>query len=314
MAAEKRKVIITCAVTGAPRAAAMTARPPATSEEIAEQAIESARAGAAILHLHARAPHEGGAAHARGIVDRLVPRIAAETDAIISITTGGDPTATLEARLAYPLKVRPELCSLSLASASLPAAAEGAGPDRNFTAEPRLGERPETTRRDETLDDVRRILARFADAPGTRFAFECHEVGHLHGLRRLMDEGLVEGPVFLQYGLGAGLGRGGEPESLSLLCATADRLFGRENHEFSVFGAGRQQMSVLTMGAILGGHVRVGLDDGSSVSRGPLAMSCSAQVLKVRRILDELSLAIASPAEAREILQTKGAAKVNFDG
>ena len=233
------------------------------------------------------------------VADRMLARIAAETDAIISLGAGGHPAEPLEASLAFPLQVKPELCTLSLPAA----------PDRAKGRAEDAAAAPGSPLAGAALDEIRLILARFAAVPGTRFAFECHEVGQLHALRRLVDDGLVEGPLFLQYGLGAWRGAGSDPESLPVLRATADRLFGRDNHEFAAFGAGRQQMSVVTLSAIMGGHVRVGVEDGPHVSRGPSAMSCSAQVLKVRRILDELSIAIASPAEAREILRTRGAAR-----
>lgn len=291
MAAGKRKVIITCAVTGAPQAPSMSPRPAATPEEIAEQAIEAARAGAAILLLPTLAPSTGWPTRDR-VIDRLASRIAAETDAIISFAARGGSNL-----VALPT-LQPELCTLSLSPPTTPSPAERTG----------------AARVDDAVRDIRGVLARFAGAPRTRFSFECRDVDDLHAMKRLVDEGLLEGPLFLQYGLGTGRWGVAEPESLALLRATADGLFGRENHEFSVFGNGRQQMSVVTMGAIMGGHVRVGLEDLPHLPRGPSAMTCSAQVLKVRRILGELSLPIAGPAEAREILQIEARAGVGFDG
>lgn len=311
MAAGSRKVIITSVVNGAPHALSTLGRPAATPDEVVEQAIESVRAGAAIVHLYERGTAEGGAA--AGIVEHLMPCIAAETDAIISIGTGADPATSPQARLAGLLKVRPELCTLSLTGTFLPSPAEAAAADSAFVAAAQAGDSVQTEPGDAALTDIRTTLARFAGAQ-TRFAFECYDVGHLHSLKQLVDEGLIERPLFLQYGLGAWRGTGADPEILSLLRATADRLFGRDGHAFSVFATGRQQMSVITLGAIMGGHVRVGPEDGPHVSRGPSAMSCSAQVLKVRRIFDELSLPIATPAEAREILRTKDTTEGDVDG
>jgi uncharacterized protein (DUF849 family) len=291
VAAGKRKVIITCVVTGAPQAPSMSPRPAATPEEIAEQAIEAARAGAAILLLPTLAQSEGWPTRDRAI-NGLASRIAAETDAIIGLAARGDSS------LAALPTLQPELWTLSLSPPTLPSPAEKIG----------------TARVDDALRDLRSILARFAGAPRTRVSFECRDVDDLHAIKRLADEELVKGPLFLQYGLGTGRWGTAEPESLAQLRATADGLFGRENHEFSVFGNGRQQMSVVTVGAIMGGHVRVGLEDFPHLPRGPSTMTCSAQVLKIRRILGELSLPIASPAEAREILQIEARARAGSDG
>jgi uncharacterized protein (DUF849 family) len=163
-----------------------------------------------------------------------------------------------------------------------------------------------------TFRDIRGIIERLGDAYGVRFEFECYDVGHLCNLAYFVDEGLVKPPMFLQCILGIMGGVNADPENLFLMRSTADRLFGRENYEFSVLGAGRHQLSLVTMGAIMGGHVRVGLEDSLYLGRGQLAPSCAAQVLKIRRILEELSLEIATPAEARQILETKGADKVGF--
>lgn len=311
----KRKVIITCAVTGSVHTPSMSEYLPVTPEQIAEQAIEAARAGAAVLHLHARHPDDGRPTPDPAVFDRFVPRIAAETDAIINITTGGSAGMTLEERLAYPLKARPELCSLNMGSMnfSFHRAGRGIKEWKHAWEKPHV-EGSENLIFRNTFSDIRSVLSSLGDAHGTRFEFECYDVGHLYNLAHFVEEGLVKGPLFLQCVLGILGGLSADPENLHLMRSTADRLFGRENYEFSVLGAGRHQMPLVTMGAIMGGHVRVGLEDSLFLGRGLLATSCSAQVLKIRRILEELSLEIASPAEAREILQTKGAGKVGFDG
>jgi uncharacterized protein (DUF849 family) len=280
--AGKRKVIITCVVNGAPRAPSMAPRPAAPPEEIADQAIEAARAGAAILHLPAPADGPRG-----GSLERILARITAESDAVLSLP------ATATGRT-HP---RPELATLSLAA-------------------PAPADRPGTAPGDDALQTARDALSGAAGGAraGTRFAFECQDVADLEAVKVLVDEGLAEGPLFLQFGLGTGRWGGGEPESLAALRTAADRLFGRENHEFSVYGNGRQQMAVVTMGAIMGGHVRVGVEDLPHLPRGPSALSGSAQVLKIRRILGELSLPIATPAEAREILRIDGPTEVGTDG
>ncbi|MBK8160948.1 MAG: 3-keto-5-aminohexanoate cleavage protein [Rhodospirillaceae bacterium] len=313
MRSSKRKVIITCAVTGSVHTPTMSEHLPVTPVEIAEQAIEAARAGAAVLHLHARNPLDGSPTPSPEIFDQFVPRIAAQTDAIVNITTGGSTRMTLEERLAYPLKGKPELCSLNMGSMNF--AFNRAG--RGIITWKCPWEQPYVEGSEDlifrnTFRDMKSVIARLGDAHGTRFEFECYDVGHLHNLAHLAEEGLVKPPFFLQCVLGILGGLNADPENLYLMRSTADRLFGRENYEFSVLGAGRHQMSLVTMGAIMGGHVRVGLEDSLYLGRGLLAATCADQVLKIRRILEELSLEIASPDEARAILRTKGADKVSF--
>jgi uncharacterized protein (DUF849 family) len=310
----RRKVIITCAVTGALHTPSMSEYLPVTPVQIAEQAIEAARAGAAILHLHARNP-DGSPTPDPAVYDEFVPLIAAETDAIINITTGGSARMTLDERLAYPLKARPELCSLNMGTMNFAfhKAARGVAGWKHPWEKPYVEGSEDRVFRN-TFGDIRTILAQLGDQRGVRFEFECYDVGQLHNLAHCVEEGLVKGQLFIQCGLGILGGLGPEPESLLLMRSTADRLFGRRNYEFSVLVAGRHQMSLVAMGAIMGGHVRVGLEDSLFLSRGLLATSCAAQVLKIRRILEELSLDVASPTEAREILQTKGSDKVSFHG
>jgi uncharacterized protein (DUF849 family) len=310
----RRKVIITCAVTGSVHTPSMSEYLPITPMQIADQAIEAARAGAAILHLHAR-DLDGSPTPDPTVFDAFVPAIAGETDAIINITTSGGARTTLEDRLAYPLKAKPELCSLKMGSMNF--AFHKAG--RSVAGWKHAWEKPyvessEDSVSQNTFGDIRTILGELGHQHGVRFEFECYDIGQLYNLAHCVEEGLVKGPLFIQCALGVLGGLGPEPESLLLMRTTADRLFGRRNYEFSVLGMGRHQMPLVTMGAIMGGHVRVGLEDSLFLGRGLLATSCAAQVLKIRRILEELSLDIASPAEAREILQTKGAAKVSFHG
>ena len=313
MKLDKRKVIISCAVTGSVHTPSMSEHLPVTPEQIAKQAIDAARAGASVLHLHARDPADGRPTPDPAVFEQFVPRIAAETDAIINITTGGSSRMSLAERLAYPLRAKPELCSLNMGSMNF--AFHKAG--RRIAKWKHAWEQPYVESSEgvifrNTFVDIRDILARLGDAHDVRFEFECYDVGHLYNLAHFVDEGLVRAPLFLQCVLGITGGLNVDPENLFFMRGTADRLFGRENYEFSVLGAGRHQMSLVTVGAILGGHVRVGLEDSLFLGRGQLAPSCAAQVLKARRILEELSLDIATPAEARQILHTKGADKVAF--
>jgi len=312
MSNASRKVIISCAVTGSAHVPSMSEYLPLSPADIASQAIEAAQAGAAILHLHARDPRDGRPSPHPEIYREFVPEIARATDAVINITTGGSTRMTLEERLAYPRLARPEMCSLNMGS-------------MNFSLHPLAGkiqswqfdwEKPYLESMEDmifrnTFRDIKRILTEFHEY-GTRFEFECYDVGHLYNLAHFVDQGLVKGPFFIQTVLGILGGLGPDPENLAVMRTTADRLFGRENYHFSVLGAGRHQMPLVTMGAILGGNVRVGLEDSVYLSRGVKAQSNAEQVRKVRRILEELSFEIATPGEARRMLGLKGADKVNF--
>jgi len=313
MAKTQDKVIISCAVTGAMHTPSMSPYLPVTPDEIFEEAIDAAEAGAAILHLHARNPVDGRPTPDPAVFDQFVPRIRAATDAVINITTGGSTSMTVADRLAYPLQAKPEMCSLNMGS-------------MNFSIHPvarkiknwQYGwEQPYVEGMEDlifrnTFRDIKHILQRLGEDCGTRFEFECYDVGHLYNLAHFVDEGLIKGPLFIQSIFGILGGIGPDPENLVTMRTTADRLFGRANYRFSVLGAGRHQMPLLTMAAVMGGNVRVGLEDSLYLGKGQLAKSCAEQVLKIRRILEELSLEIATPDEAREMLGLKGKDRVAF--
>ncbi|MDX5350898.1 MAG: 3-keto-5-aminohexanoate cleavage protein [Paracoccaceae bacterium] len=307
MPRQTRKTIITCAVTGSVHTPSMSDHLPLTPDQIVENAIGAAEAGAAVLHLHARNPEDGSPSADPAIFEQIVPRIRERTDAVINITTGGSTRMSLDERLAYPLRLKPEMCSLNMGSMNFsihPAA-------RKIETWKYQWEKPYIEGMEDmifrnTFRDIKHILRVLGDECGTRFEFECYDLGHLYNLRHFIDEGLVKPPFFIQAVMGILGGMGPDPENLMVMRQTADRLFGRENYQFSVLGAGRHQMGLVTMGAILGGHVRVGLEDSLFLGRGALAPSCAAQVTKIRRILSELSLDIASPADARQMLGLKG--------
>ncbi|OLL27524.1 3-keto-5-aminohexanoate cleavage protein [Burkholderia sp. SRS-W-2-2016] len=312
MSKTNRKVIITCAVTGAVHTPSMSEYLPITPDQIAQQSIEAVEAGAAILHLHARNPEDGRPSPDPALFAQFIPRIVESTDAIINITTGGSTRMTLEERLAYPLKAKPEMCSLNMGSMNFsihPVARKMS--NWKYDWEQSYVEGMEYLIFRNTFRDIARILKELGEH-GTRFELECYDVGHLYNLAYFVDEGLIKPPFFIQsiYGILGGMGP--DPENLAMMRTVADRLFGRESYEFSILGAGRHQMPLLTMGAIMGGNVRVGLEDSIYLGKGTKARSNAEQVHKIRRILEELSFEIASPAEAREILQLKGKDKVGF--
>jgi uncharacterized protein (DUF849 family) len=301
------KRIISCAITGAIHVPAQTPHLPCTPEEIAEQAIAAADAGAAILHLHARDPQTGRPTSDPDVFARFLPRIREATDAVINITTGASVAMSLEERAAAALRFQPELCSINMGSMNFGIfpIADAIGEWRNDWEEPYL----ESSRGwifHNTFEDIEEMVGRLGPM-GTRFEFECYDIGHLYNLAHFLDRGIVEPPLFVQSVMGILGGIGTHPEDLLHMKRTADRLFG-DAYRWSVLGAGRHQVPLTTQAALLGSAgVRVGLEDSIHLRRGVLAGSNAAQVERTVRILDELSLEPASPAEAREILGLKGA-------
>jgi len=306
------KVIITCAVTGSIHTPTMSPHLPITPDEIAEQGLAAVEAGAAILHLHARDPETGQPTADPDVFMQFLPRIREQCDAIINITTGGSSLMTLEERLAAPNLAEPEMASLNMGSMNF-----GLFPMKRrhdewrFDWEPRLLDATRETVFRNTFADIESIFSQLGDRCGTRFEFECYDVGHIQTLAFYLREGLIKAPVFVQFVLGVLGGIDASPESLLHMKSTADRLLG-DNYRFSVLSAGRLQIPLATIGAIMGGHVRVGLEDSLLIGRGELAPDNSAQVAKIRRVLEELGYEVATPAEAREMLGLKGADKVAF--
>jgi len=307
-----RKVIITCAVTGSIHTPTMSPHLPITPEEIARQGVDAAKAGAAILHLHARNPKTGQPTADPDVFMQFLPKIKAECDAVINITTGGSSLMTLEERLAAPNLAEPEMASLNMGSMNF-----GLFPMKRrhsewrFDWEPKLLDATREVIFRNTFADIEQVFEQLGNRCGTRFEFECYDVGHIQTLAFYLREGLIKPPVFVQFVLGVLGGIDSSPESLMNMKATADRLLG-ENYQFSVLSAGRLQIPLATIGAIMGGNVRVGLEDSLLIGRGELAKDNAEQVAKIRRVLEELGYEIATPAEAREMLHLKGADKVAF--
>ncbi|MEZ1315164.1 3-keto-5-aminohexanoate cleavage protein [Pseudomonas fluorescens] len=312
MSSVNRKVIISCAITGATHTPSMSEYLPLTPAEIQQQSIEAAEAGAAVLHLHARDPLDGRPTPDPAVFSQFVPAIAQATDAIINITTGGSTRMTLAQRLAYPLLAKPELCSLNMGSMNFsihPIARKISAWRHEWEKEHIEGMEDVVFK--NTFKDIRDIMLELGEY-GTRFEFECYDVGHLYNLAYFVEQGLVKPPFFIQSCFGILGGLGADPENLSIMRATADRLFGRENYQFSILGAGRHQLPFVTMGAIMGGNVRVGLEDSIYLAKGVKARTNAEQVRKVRHILEELSYEIATPQEARQMLGLKGRDKVHL--
>jgi uncharacterized protein (DUF849 family) len=306
-----RPVIVTCAVTGAIHTPSMSPYLPITPAQIAAEAVAAARAGAAIVHLHARDPVDGRPTGDIEVFREFLPAIRDACDAVINITTGGGQNMSVDDRIACALACRPEMCSLNMGSMNFglyPMAAKGTA----FTFD---WERPylENSRSHifrNTFADIERILDRLGEH-GTRFEFECYDVGHLYTLAHMVDRQLVAPPLFVQCIFGILGGIAADVDNLLHMRAVARRLFG-EDLEWSVLAAGRNQMRFATIGAVSGSNVRVGLEDSLYLSKGQLATSNAEQVNKITGILSDLSLPIATPTETRRRLALKGAEHVAF--
>ena len=306
-----RKVVITCAVTGAIHTPSISPYLPITADEIAEAAIGAHGAGAAVVHLHARDPKDGRPDQRPEAFAPFLARIKQACDVVVNITTGGAPTMMVDERLKPCAHFKPEVASLNMGS-------------MNFGLFPMLArfkdfkfdwERPYLANSDErifknTFKDIELILTTCA-ANGTRFEIECYDIGHLYTLRYFADRGLVKPPFFIQSVFGILGGIGPHPEDVAHMRRTADRLFGNE-YVWSVLGAGRNQLPIAAQSVALGGNVRVGLEDSLWIGAGKLAESNAQQVRAVRQVIEGLGLEVATPDEARTLLQLKGRGNVNF--
>ena len=311
MIKKKRNVIITCAVTGAIHTPSMSKYLPVLPNEIADAAILAAGAGASILHLHARDPNNGKPTQDPAVFAEILPKIKKETDAVINITTGGSPHMTVKERMMPASVFKPELASLNMGS-------------MNFGLYPmldRFSEFEHTWERDNleksrdlvfknTFQDIETIL-KIGKSNETRFEFECYDISHLYNLKHFVDRNLISPPFFIQSVFGLLGGIGAHPEDLMHMKRTADRLFGSD-YQWSILGAGKNQMTLASMGAAQGANVRVGLEDSLWIEPGKLAQSSKDQVTKVRNILEEFSLDIATPNQVRDMLKLKGSRHVAF--
>ncbi len=310
--AKSRKVIITCAVTGAIHTPSMSPYLPITPQEIADAAIGAAEAGAAVVHLHARNPKDGKPDQSPEAFAPFLKVIKQRCDAVINITTGGAPTMMVEERVRPAATFKPEVASLNMGTMNFglyPMIERFKGKFKHDWEEPYLeGSRKGMFK--NTLADIEYILTTCSEN-GTRFEVECYDIGHLYTLSHFADRGLIKPPLFVQSVFGILGGIGGHPEDVMQMRRTADRLFG-DDYRWSVLGAGRNQMPIAAMAAAMGGNVRVGLEDSLWLGAGKLAESNAAQVRNVRQIIENLGLEIASPAEARDILSLKGGDKVAF--
>ncbi len=308
--AESRKVIITCAVTGAIHTPSMSPHLPVTPEQIADAAVGAAEAGAAIVHLHARDPGDGRPDQTPEAFGRFLPVVKQRSGCVVNITTGGAPTMTIEERVRPAATFKPELASLNMGSMNFGL----------FGLLNRFKDLEHQWERDylgnkgiifrNTFADIEHILTTCAEN-GTRFEFECYDTAHLYNLKYFYDQGLVRPPLFVQTVFGLQGGIGAHPDDVLHMRRTADRLFG-DAYRWSVLGAGRNQMPIAAMAAAMGGNVRVGLEDSLWIGPGRPAESNAQQVRQVRQIVEGLGLEVATPDDARRILDLKGGDKVAF--
>lgn len=309
--AKNRKVIITCAVTGAIHTPSMSPYLPVTPDEIIDAAVGAAEAGAALVHVHARNPKTGQPDQSPEAFEPFLKVIKQRSNCVINITTGGAPTMLVEERLKPCAHFKPEVASLNMGSMNF-----GLYPMLNrFKEFKHDWERPYLEGSDDrvfknTFKDIENILTTCAEN-GTRFEIECYDIGHLYTLAHFVDRGLVKPPFFVQSVFGLLGGIGPHPEDVAHMKRTADRLFGDDYH-WSVLGAGRHQLPIAAMAVAMGGNLRVGLEDSLWLGPGQLAKSNADQVRAARKIIEGLGLEIATPDDAREQLQLKGADKVAF--
>jgi uncharacterized protein (DUF849 family) len=301
----EKKVIISCAITGAIHTPSMSPYLPVTASEIAASALEAAEAGAAIVHLHARNPETGQPDQEPALFRPFLEVIKQRSDVVINLTTGGAPWMTVDERMRPAVEFQPEIASLNMGTMGF-----GLFPMlkryKNFKHdwEAKALEASRDLVFKNTYTDIERLLG-ILSPMGVRFEFECYDTSHLYNLAHFLDRGLVKAPLFVQTVFGILGGIGAHQEDVMHMKRTADRLFG-DNYEWSVLGAGARQMPIAAMAAAMGGNVRVGLEDSLWAGKGKLATSNAEQVRIVRQIVEGLGLSVATPAEAREILALKG--------
>lgn len=308
-----KSVIITCAPTGGIHTPTMTPHLPVTPAQIASASIEAAEAGASIIHLHARDPETGQPDARPETFMQFLPIIKQSTDAVVNITTGGGLGMTMDQRLKAATSTSPEMASLNMGSINFgifPLAEKYSDWKHDWEA-PFL-EMTKDHIFPNTFATIEYALKELGDTHGTKFEFECYDVGHLHNLAWFVDRGLVKPPFFIQMVFGILGGIGADPDHLSHMHNTANKLFGSEVYEWSVLAAGRHQMPFAMQSALRGGNLRVGLEDSIYIGRGELAKSNAQQVSKIRDVIEHLGLSVATPTEARARLGLKGADQVRF--
>lgn len=308
-----KPIIITCAPTGGIHTPSMSPHLPVTPAEIATASIDAAEAGASIIHLHARDPETGKPDPRPETFRQFLPVIKQSTDAVINVSTGGGLGMSIDERLLGATSASPEMASLNMGSMNF-----GIFPMlRKYTEFRHDWERPFLEMTEDfifpnTFKTIRYAIEKLGGEHGTKFEFECYDLGHLYNVKWFVDQGLIKPPFFVQMVFGIMGGMGADLDNLIHLHKKADELFGPDNYEWSVLAAGRHQMPFATQSAMLGGNLRVGLEDSLFIGKGELATSNAQQVIRIREIIENLGLTVATPAEARERLALKGGDRVGF--
>jgi uncharacterized protein (DUF849 family) len=307
----QQKVIVTCAVTGSIHTPSMSPYLPVTAAEIAEAAIGAAEAGAAIVHLHARQPVDGRPDQSPEAFEPFLKLIKQRSGVVVNLTTGGSPYMSVEERIGPAKRYEPEVASLNMGSMNF-GLFPLLGRFKNFKHawESEMLENSKDLVFRNSFKDIRYALETLNET-GTRYEFECYDTSHLYNLHYFWTEGLVKAPLFIQTVFGLLGGIGAHPDDLMHMKRTADRLFGKD-YRWSVLGAGKAQMRLAAIAASMGGNVRVGLEDSLWIGKGKLAETNAAQVSQVRKIIVGLGLDVATPEEAREILELKGSDRTTF--
>ncbi|HZU63628.1 MAG TPA: 3-keto-5-aminohexanoate cleavage protein [Novosphingobium sp.] len=307
-----KSVIITCAPTGGVHTPSMSPYLPITPDEIATASIEAAEAGAAIIHLHARNPENGKPDPRPELFRQFMPEIARNSDAVLNVSTGGGLGMSREERLRAAVSVSPEMASLNVGSMNFGIFPMGAKQTNwKHEWEPAFLESTRDFIFRNTFTDIEYVIKELGEGHGTRFEFECYDLGHLYNLAWVIDQGWIKAPFFVQMVFGILGGVGADLDNLMHMHTIAQKLFG-DAYEWSVLAAGKHQMQFATQAALLGGNLRVGLEDSLYIGPGEKAKSNADQVRKIRSIVENLGLTIATPAEARQRLGLKGGDKVSF--
>lgn len=308
-----KSVIITCAPTGGIHTPTMSEHLPITPSQIAEARIEAAEAGAAIIHLHARNPENGKPDPNPDLFMEFLPRIKQSCNAVLNVSTGGGLGMTREERLRAATSTSPEMASLNVGSMNF-----GIFPmlqkysNWKHSWEPEFLEMTRDFIFPNTFATIEYALKNLGEAHGTKFEFECYDLSHLYNIKWFIDQGLIKPPFFVQMVFGILGGVGADLDNLMHMHTIANKLFGPENYEWSVLAAGRHQMPFTTQSALLGGNLRVGMEDSLYIGPGEKAVSSAQQVRKIRSIVENLGLKVATADETRERLGLKGDDKVAF--
>jgi Uncharacterized conserved protein len=306
----KSKAVITAAITGSINTPGMSRYLPITPQQIADEAVRSYEAGAAVAHIHVRNPETGQPVADMDLFREVITSVKERCNIVVCITTGGGFGMTAEERVKPVTLFKPELASFNAGSINFALFhALDKYKDFKFEWEKQYLAMTEDFIFPNTFKSMREF-ARIFNENGTRPEFEVYDSGMVNNVAFMIERGYVKKPVYLQYVMGVLGGLTPGPENLMFLVDYSKRLIG--DFEFSVCVAGRDQFPVCNQSLLLGGNVRVGLEDNLYLGKGEMAKSNAEHVAKIARIARELGIDPATPDEARQIFGLKGLDKVNY--